>query len=729
MNSEAYSEHSYISDLTSEFSALSKGSRTAHIERPPDKPQIYVVSTSSIPLSTIFVPTYDDPVEIHHGKTSNTGESCNNDCCMYARKGTYRNPQLVPRSHPGFKGKTPICFLKVLPSLAKEINPYAKTSVDFSEVTWNPDARSIFDERYGTTLRNTIHIRGWTEVDASNWLGAFRQLYWFSKHIKKKTIDKIHDSFARSRVFTRNALKQTLLTIDGLLIKKMFAFPEFCPDYRGFSRTTASLFRELIDDYLASTLTEDMTFLQMKPFYKRIKQEFLAPNTQHRTGWMTTSFKSAGLTQLWTDAIEEFDVFIGRMKVEKDIDYCSTIAWIYRCQFLTQTRSLGHLPDAVARAQLDSYCHEVENLTDEIPDEDIMLVAEALDRALEPVADIMFENDYDFFFGGQKTYDDDSWLNALDLILQPTASATQTRKSGGKPEDARLLLNLAIKEEWRIPIYNLRDGKLTETFKVIDGEQSTWKKELFWISYEVLLSIREERKAFSRKWNVFDAVIVGINEPGKLRILTKLNSMLGWVLLPASKVLAEILSKFPEHFQGFKGGSHAWAWMRRIEGDSIEAAWAYEPKGQLKQIITAVASDWTQASDFLHKSIGITLLATLFEKVSFPDAYADICLFATTHELQITGKSFVVRDQPDKPHEFKKLNFVMSEGYPMGLPLTKHLLHCSHIVAGQIRDDLAHEYKVVIRKSSKIGKTKIKEATNSFPRNARIKSVSKFQPE
>ena len=727
MSFDTYSDSSYYSDIASEFSAFSKGTTFGQKSDPKKKP-LYVVSTSTIPLSTTIVPLYDDPVEVHHGKTTKEGVICNSDCCMYTRKGTYRNPQLIPRNHPGFERKTPICFLQVLPSLAKDMNPYVSTDIEFSEVTWNPDARSIFDERYGATLRDTINIRGWADVDASNWTGAFRQLYWFSKYVNNKIINKIRESFSRSRIFTRNALKQALLTIDGLLIKKMFAFPEFCPDYNGFAQMTAALFKELVDDYLTPAVNEQMCFLEMKPFYKLVKQEFLAPDTRDRTGWMETSFRSAALTFLWTDAIEEFDIFIGKMKIDKDIDYCSTLAWIYRCQFLTQTRSLGHLPDSIARAQLNEYCSEVETLTDEVPDEDILLIATALDQALEPVDGIMYENDFSMLLEEQSTYDDNSWLNALDLILQPTASAKQTRKSGGKPEDARLLLNLAKKEEWRIPVYDLRSGKQTQTFEVSD-EQSTWKKELFWISYEILLSIMEERQTFGRSWDVFDAKIVGINEPGKLRILTKLDSILGWVLLPASKILADILSKFPEHYQGFRGGSHAWAWMRRIEGDSIEAAWAYCPDGKLKEIITSIASDWTQASDFLLKDIGITLLTVLFEKIGFPEAYADVCLFATSHPLHITGRSFLVRDDPNKQHDFKKLDFIMENGYPMGLPLTKHLLHCSHIVSGQIRDNLAREYGTIIRGSSSIGRARNREAIDLFPRNAPTKVVSLFKSD
>jgi hypothetical protein len=174
-------------------------------------------------------------------------------------------------------------------------------------------------------------------------------------------------------------------------------------------------------------------------------------------------------------------------------------------------------------------------------------------------------------------------------------------------------------------------------------------------------------------YDLLNAQIVHIQEPGKQRNLTKSTSSLTWFLIPGSKMLQHVLAKFPEHIVGLKSSSDAWKFQQRLSARG-DGRFIYGPQGSVKSFHFAY-SDWTEATDNINRYVGLTHLRTLMDYTGFPFGYREMILhlLALPQPVREVQSSYAdLNDQIIYSGQIKR-------GFMMGNPMTKTILHLLHV--------------------------------------------------
>jgi hypothetical protein len=289
-------------------------------------------------------------------------------------------------------------------------------------------------------------------------------------------------------------------------------------------------------------------------------------------------------------------------------------------------------------------------------------------------------------------------ISSVELVLKGSASVHSLCREGGKIEDARDLLNDAIKHRWEIPIRDLHDHEVLSTFKVDledDSSLEDYTRPLFWLSYTIILNffvkegyypiqlyypLRMKGGALFEP-NPLLASIVHISEPGKERNLTKSTGYLTWFLTPASKITQDTLSVLPEHEAGLKASSHEWRHLKRCSIVSDESAFVYDIRtGKTRPEIVHSFKDWTESTDFIGKMVGWAHLKTLLKYIGFPEGYAKLLGNAIV-EPQPVKEVVALRNFEDEDLEADPVEWTgqINEGFMMGNPMTKTILHLIHV--------------------------------------------------
>jgi hypothetical protein len=284
----------------------------------------------------------------------------------------------------------------------------------------------------------------------------------------------------------------------------------------------------------------------------------------------------------------------------------------------------------------------------------------------------------------------------MQTELKLTASLKSTLKEGGKLEDARKLLRMAKLEKWKIPKRDLRTGAITGFTDLITDD--SWSEKgvlnlastLFWLSLQISTNFLCIHKWMDEQWyypmyvgskewyekDLNHAKLIGIDEPGKLRMLIKTNSLLNWAIGPGSKLIQKGLATHKDHRAGLEMGAQDWNLNKRISGESNESNFLYDRAGFLKPTSHAGQTDWSSASDLLSKMKGFQMVKTYMLFTGFPEYYGRIILNLTKLPLQVLETNYLSNGEL----EFKDENmYTFKEGFMMGLQLTKAYLHLTHV--------------------------------------------------
>jgi hypothetical protein len=294
----------------------------------------------------------------------------------------------------------------------------------------------------------------------------------------------------------------------------------------------------------------------------------------------------------------------------------------------------------------------------------------------------------------------DKALDAVNLTLKPSASVDSTVSSGGKLEDARLLIKKAKQNHWSVPIRDLRDHAIIDMIDIdsINPEVDEWSRFLFWASYQIVLNfwIRWDQwptRDYHRLpdgdgdyyEDVLQAQILHISEPGKERNLTKSKATYTWFLTPAGKVSQSVLAELPEHRAGLEMASHDWIHTRRISAESTESGFVYDQlTGRVNQPILQVFKDWTESTDFIGKQVGLAHLSALWKYIDFWPMYARLCkqtIISPQHVSEVIMRSPYDDPSLSVQEDERRIEWhgAIREGYMMGNPLTKTILHLIHV--------------------------------------------------
>jgi hypothetical protein len=423
--------------------------------------------------------------------------------------------------------------------------------------------------------------------------------------------------------------------------------------------------------------------------------------------------------------------------------YTTSLAWIFRCTTLAQTRNLGYLPAHLADEKFAEFRKTISRPVEAIdPEYDALIRVAVVSRfersgitegfLRDPKSDIEKE------LAG-------SVLKNINLDLKGTASVDHKVSEGGKLEDARKTIRLIIDNGWQVPVRDLEDNKILSYIGAFDNEfDESWNRLLFWFSYQVVLNWMCERGLQEEEYyyafilpdgeelseDVLRAAIVHIKEPGKARNLVKTTGEFAWFLTPSAKILQATLALLPEHRAGLELSAHDWIHTRRISGDSDESKFIYDSRsGVRNENILQVFKDWTESTDFISKRVGSAHLGAMMSYIGFPTAYGEMVL-RMIREPQPVEEVIELRlldvdeTTPNGPR-YKEVNRLkwhsyVNEGHMMGMPVTKPVLHLVHVSELEIAREFLRRREILVNEGSKAGSFRTNRV--NIPR-----SVSGFQ--
>jgi len=677
----------------------------------------FVVHTHSVPLASAVDLHYlktEGVRSLFHGyEAGNKGDECPKRACMYVTKRGHRSHENVPRNCPckdlqGPDGGPlkPRCFLAYTRSLGRLlVTEHEELEyMDPTRIMFCQTHVSLFDNKYPGWFRDELNVTGWQHVTEDYLVASLNALYWFRTYSRILNLDtQIREGLEKLGLRrVRHAITQAIHTINGVIIKKFMAF---CPEsirYQDYAKQTAYLFRDLFSDYMhplefsKGELVEPdgLTYSELKTFLNTVKESFHGASYERRKQWLDFNFQSKSLRRMFSE--------IGRIKalteskLQSGEDYTESPAWIFRCTTLCQTRVLGYLPDCIAEVKRRQFRKNVSRPREKPPVENLRLIEVAvkdeLSRAKVP-RDFMERSIHHDSLARDRF---NEAMSAIELPLKGAASVDNFVREGGKIEDARHVINLAIDNKWKIPIRDLHDHEVMETFVVQpdDGNAATdYVRPLFWISYTIILNWFVKKGFLSEELyyplsdgyrdylpDPMRASIVHISEPGKERNLTKSTGYLAWFLTPASKITQDTLAGLPEHAAGLTSSGHEWRHQKRISSLSDESHFMYDIRtGRLNPRVIQSFKDWTESTDFIGKLIGWAHLSSLFSYISFPEGYGRLIAHAILEPQPV--KEVVSLKNLEEGLEYEPIQWegYINEGFMMGNPMTKTILHLIHV--------------------------------------------------
>jgi hypothetical protein len=290
-------------------------------------------------------------------------------------------------------------------------------------------------------------------------------------------------------------------------------------------------------------------------------------------------------------------------------------------------------------------------------------------------------------------------MSNIDLDLKDSASTDHKVSQGGKLEDARLAIRRIIDYGWEVPIRSLQTNEILEILPpIVDETDDDLNRILFWYSYQMMLNWFAERGLMAERFyypfilsggkhysqDIVRATIVHIMEPGKVRNLVKGTGEFAWFLTPAAKILQATLALLPEHRAGLERAGHDWMHMKRTRAESDESGFIYDKStGFTRDSVRHIFKDWTESTDFISKRVGAAHLGSLMAYVGFPKAYGEMVLRAIREPQpvrEVTTYRYITdgSEEGSFEQEITAWNGSIVEGYMMGMPVTKVILHLIH---------------------------------------------------
>jgi hypothetical protein len=680
-------------------------------------PSQYVCHTSTIPFASTANPIKINkqrvcPLVSHfHGHANDPSDRCcSMKKCMFVSKTKVRKGFFLPENCPcQNRGEDaidlkPICFLSYLQSLnrnlsskedAVEICDIDPNNIDSKTVMFCFDAQSIFDESYNGPMRTLTGLTGFSHIKKKrDLIKVLQTLYWYCKYDDSYQLTRYINGLDMPIEKICECVKQSIHSINGFLLKKFFVFGPECVGYSQIADETARLFKDFIFDYTCSSNSNSI-FLESKDFFNFVKEKFNHPSLEGRMLVFQYPFKNKALERFFSTELKRLLALIDKER-QNCRDYTKSLAWMFRSTHLCQTRVLGYVPNHLAVKHGENFWLKVERPTEELDPEIERLIHTSVKESLKngKVPQGIFNTS------------DPEILEALykeiEIELKLSSSCDHTFVQGGKLEDARQLLRLAKKNNWKIPVRNLHNFSIEEimepiTDEVIENGDINLSRYLFNIAIQISINFLVERDLMSEEFyyelldgledyasNLLNCSIIHINEPGKLRSLVKSKALLSWVLAPGAKMMSNVIAILPSHMAGLKAAAHDWTHTARMSALSNESAFMFDADGYIRSSINFVYKDWTEATDFIGKRKGVAHLRGFLEYTGFPRAYGEL-IMKLIREPQIATESCILNldsfesEDVFSPISHFKRHGIINEGFMMGLQVTKIILHLLHL--------------------------------------------------
>lgn len=715
MSSEDISEYTHEGSINSVLTDHGRKPFTPLLSK-------YVCHTSTIPLATTLDMEYARKLSsvtsvksLFHGHTLEKPISrCGIRSCMFTKRDNSRTNQHVLSNCPCLEVQLedgselePICFLAFLKSLNRNlINPGkedVEKYINADRVMFCQDSQGIFDNRYPGAIKDVLGVSGWGHTSAQNICEVMDYLYWFRKSpIKDSTEKLMRKVFMRIGIEgLRRAIKQSLHTLNGLMCKKFFVFGPEISSYTCIAEQTARLFHALLDEYGHNPSEEysSPVFQEMKDLFNFTKSIFYKGDIVDRTSWLLWDFKHKDLKFFFTKEFAALYKTIDLLKRNSNMDYTDSLAWFFRSTTFAQTRNLGYLPPHMAEKAFADFRDTISRPVEALSTENDKLIRLAVIQRLKD-SEITYKFLEEPSTEAERQIADDV-LSNISLDLKGSASVNNMVAEGGKLEDARLAINMIQDNNWTVPIRSLKTNEIVGNIGYDTSDtEAQWNNLLFWFSYQLALNWCAMRGLvpedlyypFPQKGkeeedyniDILEASIVHIMEPGKIRDLVKGTGYLTWVLTPAAKILQAALALLPEHHAGLELASHDWTHARRISSESTESGFIYLKDGTVKQNVLQVFKDWKQSTDFISKRVGAAHLTAFAQYIGFPPAYLRILLILIREPQpvrEVVTMRYHEEGIDDGTFKIEKVAWSgkITEGYMMGLPVTKPILHLIHV--------------------------------------------------
>lgn len=614
-----------------------------------------------------------------------------------------------------------VCFLNYLRSLKKfhEYDPYRWDKT--SDFTFCKDSDNIFSQRYSRPMRNYLNVTGFHQITTVEQLQlALSGLYWskFSTLSLVKIFNRIKVPFE----FFRSAFKQTIYTINSLLLRMLYICCDF--NYKEIAIKTAMLFDELFADYLAPPVLfqgsflpaneNQSIFMDIKMFHKFMKQNFNSADNEIRLKALNYPFIHQILEDFYKPVVDVINSRINEFFLVQGEDYTTTLGWKFTFSLLTQTRGLGYLPQRVALYQDQEYRSKLNQIDINPSIADLNLIRGAIIQELEQnriPQNVLFQSP------DKLEYDDEVFfhkvLSETDMPVKKAASYDTILQEGGKLEDCRLLIKMAIDGNLKIPIRDLRTNKVLSYFSARDCK--SYSKICFWLSYQLAIEylqlINSGRVKMILKYldttvksmfpldkvkRFLNAKILHIQEPAKQRNLTKSTSEFTWFLTPMGKMLQSVLASLPDHYVGLRSTSDAWKFQQRLHPRN-EGHFIF--KDEKVKDFKFTSSDWTESTDNINKMIGLYHLKILAAYVGVPAAYFEMVSALLSLPQPVEE---VIRNDLYK-YETPVYQGYIRKGFMMGNPITKSILHLLHVSEKNLATKYLYEkYGIILRRAERL---------------------------
>jgi len=649
----------------------------------------FVVHTSSIPLASEFNST-----RLYNLSVTKQREHRNCANC------SYETNERVHESCPCLVYNKPAkCFLDVLKQTGANISPGVQ-SENPKDYAFCSNGRSIFDNKYSRYIRTQTGVSGWGSVTPRNLVLVANNIYWFKKYNQELGLDKLlFGSQDDDDILV--SFKQTVFTLNGLLIKRFLVFPDLISSYSEIAEQTARLFKTLFVHYRTQpnrwVESERGPYLEIKEFLNHIKRNFHVEEARTRhNSLINFAFKYEDNYNFFPE-LHKLHTKILDMWNDIEEDYTKSPAWIYRMTTLAQTRVIGYLPKCISYYKGVKYRENLQ-LEPEIPGTLTLirrLIIEELIIKRVSKGLLTSIEDYNEYITTQDELEASQSFVAeaastIDFNIRTAASSEQTVREGGKLEDARRAIELIRNQGWKIPVRSLRTNDIKEYLQCPQGDDTPdYHGLLFWFSYQTMLNDLVDKGQWPETdrynfyingteipWeppDVWLALITIVKEPGKDRYLTMSNSFYTWSLIPCGKILNQILAVLPEHTIGLKGASDGWSYSQDIGPDADNTGFIYTESGSTKKTFQYF-QDWVEATDNINKHVGVIMVKALMDYAGFPEKYGFFCL-----TVLYKSQNYIqnVKTANGQPFQHKGL---INNGFMMGNPMTKTILHLCHVV-------------------------------------------------
>jgi hypothetical protein len=469
--------------------------------------------------------------------------------------------------------------------------------------------------------------------------------------------------------------------------------------YVKLAENTAKLFDQLLADYLHPEVTiapdvNNSIFIRMKEAFKVIKEHLGADTVVKRLVCISAVLdgpKFCAFTRFWAYSFKR----LLRRVENSSSDYTNSVSWLTTMTQFSQTRNLGYLPEWVAHFKRKEFRDNIGRSKDQPTKKHLAAVTAAVLRRQREMCIPLKILDDDRI--NQEVFKEA--INSIKLPLKTTASERSTVSKGGKVEDARALISDAIENRWKVPIYNLRNGKVDSYLEFTEELRTTtpaYEGYLFWTAMQIVINrLCKDRPQTAAKHNwrpirlrgsepwedsLWNMAIVHISEPGKERNLTKASSLVAWTMNVCSKVSQTLLAHNQDHRAGLVLSAQDWMHQRRVSSESYESYFIYDKgTGMRHEHIWNGFQDWTESTDFIGRHIGGVALAAWLSYIGFPLWYRNIILCLSQIDYVVVER---VETHWMADYGVTRTQYTgkVTEGFMMGNPLTKTILHLMHDV-------------------------------------------------